>query len=191
MFEAVPRPSADEPGVRGCRMTVDDEVLVGRFLVLADAPLEQRRALECREPECEIVPRPLDSFRARRALAAGGIEGGAARVIRDLEAAPFVARNAVHERRAVIGPHGHRVFGETPIAGWRPEEVDFLPRSAHAISDRVGKQRSEPWAAREDKAISRQPTAVRERHTRELSAARDRRLDRELPVLAAFGEEAL
>src|SRR6267143_1525774 len=161
MLESVSRAAAHDPRVGRRGMPVDDEVLIGRFLVLADPRLEQRRALESREPEREIIPRPLDAVRRRGALAAGRIEDGAARVVRDLEAAPFVARDAVHEGRAVIGPDRHRVFGEAPIAGWRPEEEDFLPRGAHSVADDVGKQRSQPRATGEYKAISRQRTAVR------------------------------
>src|SRR5258706_7498264 len=55
MLEAVARAAPDQPRGRGRRMTIANEVLVRRLLVLADARLQQPRALPFRESIAEIV----------------------------------------------------------------------------------------------------------------------------------------
>src|ERR1041385_8640653 len=107
VLEAVSRSPADDPGIGSRGMPIDDKMLVGGLLVLAHARFDERRVLQAREPVAEVLARDLERGGAGRALAAGGIERRAARVVGHLEAAPLVAGNAVHEALAVIGIPGN------------------------------------------------------------------------------------
>src|SRR6266566_10014291 len=92
----------------------------------------------------------------------------------------------------MIRPDGQRFLGEAPVAGGRSEEEDLLTRGAHAVADHVWEERAQPRAAGKDKAIGRQPTAVRQRHRSKLAASRfNRCLDGELTVFASLGEKSL
>src|SRR5690349_5951450 len=102
-------------------MTVDDEMFVARLLVLTHARLEQRRVLQAGKPIREVVARNLERRGAGATIAIGRVERRPARVVCDLEAAPLVPGDAVHEARPVIRPHGHRLLRETPVARWRAE----------------------------------------------------------------------
>src|ERR1051325_10019044 len=66
VFEAVPAPPAHEPRIRGRRVAIDDEVLVGRVLVLAHAGLDERGALQAREPKRQILARRPHGVRCRQ-----------------------------------------------------------------------------------------------------------------------------
>src|SRR5947207_11007758 len=134
VLEAVARAAPDQPRVRGPRMTIDDEVLVGRLLVLADARLEQRCAFQSGESNPEIVASRLQGLGTRGSGLGGRIDDGSACIIGHLEPAPLVAGNAVHEPGAVIRPDRQRLLGETPVARRRPEEEDFLPRWFHPLT---------------------------------------------------------
>src|SRR3989449_2485178 len=192
VLEAVPRSTTHQPRVCRLRVPIDDEMLVGGFLVLADARLEQRRALESGESVRDIIAGNLQRRRSGRALTVRRIEQRAARVVGDLEAAPLVAGDAVHEARAMIRPDGQRLLGEAPVAGGRSEKEDLLARGAHTVADHVWEERAQPRAAGKDEAIGRQPTAVRQCHRSKLAAARfNRRLDGELTVFAALREKSL
>src|SRR5207253_2611021 len=87
VFKAVPGAAAHEPDVRRRWVTVDDEVLVGRVFVLAHPGLDQRSALQAREPKREILPRRLQRLRRGYPLARGGVERWPAGVVGDLEPA--------------------------------------------------------------------------------------------------------
>src|SRR6266568_3961973 len=76
---------------------------------------------EAREPEL-LIGRRSAQYQSRDQLTHSGAV---------FEAVPLVARNAVHEARAVIRPHGQRLFGKAPVARGRPEEEDFLPGWFH------------------------------------------------------------
>src|SRR2546427_11801028 len=174
------------------RSPIDDEMLVGGFLVLADARLEQRRALESGASVRDIIAGSLQRRRSGRASTVRRSEQRAARVVGDLDAAPLVAGDAVHEARAMIRPDGQRLLGEAPVAGGRSEKEDLLARGAHTVADHVWEERAQPRAARNDEAIGRQPTAVRQCHRSKLAAARfNRRLDGELTVFATLREKSL
>src|ERR1043165_6731043 len=192
VLEAVSRSPADDPGIGGRGMAVGDEMLIGGTLVLAHARFDERRVLQAREPVAEVLARDLERVGAGRALAAGGIERWAARVVGHLEAAPLVAGNAVHEALAVIGPDRQRVLAVAMIAGRRAEKEDFLARGMDALADDVGKQRAQPRPAGEDEPIGGERAAVRQCHGAEGAAARlDGPLPRELPVRAACGEKSV
>src|SRR3989449_2673362 len=192
VLEAVPRSTTHQPRVRRLRVPIDDEMLVGGFLVLADARLEQRRAFESGESIRDIIAGNLQRRRSGRALTVRRIEQWTARVVGDLEATPLVAGDAVHETRAMIRPDGQRLLGEAPVAGGRAEKEDLLARGAHAVANSIGEQRAEPRPAGKDKVVSRQFTVVRQAYRGKLSSTwLDRRLDGELTVFAALREKSL
>src|SRR5213592_1800814 len=122
VFEPVPRSPTDDPRVRRLRVPIDDEMLVGRLFVLADARLEQRRAFQAGEPVGEIVARDLEGVGTGDSGLSGRIDDGSSGIVGHFEAAPLVTRDAVHEARAVIRPDGQRFLREAPIAGRRPKE---------------------------------------------------------------------
>src|SRR5204863_53334 len=70
--EAVPGADAHEPDARRRWVTVDDEALVRRVFVLAHPGLDQRGALQAREPKREIRTRRLEPLRRGYPLARGG-----------------------------------------------------------------------------------------------------------------------
>src|SRR5256885_4520290 len=114
------------------------------MLLLTGTRLEQGRALERREAKREVVPRDLQRLGPWQPLTVGRIEVRAPRVVGDLEAPPFVARNSVHEMSPMIRPDRHGFLGEAAVAGRSAEEEDFLLRLSHAIPDDVGKERAHP-----------------------------------------------
>src|SRR5882762_2713446 len=173
-------------------MPIDDEVLVGRVFVLAHTGLDQRSALQSRKPKREILARRLEALRCGHALAGRGIEWRPPGVVRDLEPAPLVARNAVDESPAVIGPHRQRLLRKPLVTGGRAEEKDLLPGGAHPVADNVRKQAPEPRAAGEHECIGDEGGAVRQFDAPQLaSGGLWTGLRRELAVLAALGEKAL
>ena len=92
-----PEPPPKQPDIVVPGMAVDDEVIVGAVLILADARLEQRRILQRGKAEGDVFPDGLQSFRADGSFPRGGIELGTARIVGDFEASALIARNAVHE----------------------------------------------------------------------------------------------
>src|SRR5258705_76707 len=108
MLETVSRAAPHQPHVPRRRMPVDDEVVVRGVLVLAHTPLEQGRPFQLREAKAQVVARRSQALIAGQALAARGVERGPVRVVRDLEPAPLIPGNPVHEARSVIGPNRER-----------------------------------------------------------------------------------
>src|SRR5262245_8185374 len=173
-------------------MPVDDEVLVGRLLVLAHAELEQRRSLQTREAISDVVTRDLQGFGTGDSGLGRRIDDRSPGVVRDLEAAPLVPGNPVHEARAVVRPDRERFFRKAPVARRRAEEKHFLTGRTHALADHVGKQRAEPGTAGEDEVVGRQVTVVGQLDLRELASPwHNGPLPGELAVLATLGDERL
>src|SRR6267378_3540090 len=172
-------------------MAIDNEVLVGRILVLTDTRLEQGRALERREAKRQVVARGLQRFGPGEPVTVGRIEVRASRVVGDLEAPPLVARNPVHEMRPVIRPDRHGLLGEAAIAGRSAEEEHFLLRGSHAIPDDVGKQRAQPRTTGKHESVRTERRAIRQRYRCELAAVRLRWLDGDLAVVATLGAKAI
>src|SRR2546423_15555300 len=90
----------------------------------------------------------------------------------------------------MICPDRERFLREAAITRRRSKEEDFLTGRADALADHFGKERSQPRPTGEDKAISRQPTAIRQWHRGKFSCRwLQRSLDRELPVLPTFSRK--
>src|SRR5271170_1989221 len=97
-------------------MAIHDEVAVGSLLVLADTGLEQRSVFHRGKPESNICTNALQRCLAHYSLAVGRIEGAAASVVGNLEAAVVAAGDAVKEAVAVIAPHGKLRVGKAGIS---------------------------------------------------------------------------
>src|SRR5439155_13874335 len=114
-------------------MAVEEEVRVGRQVVLADARADERRASERREAPAEVLAREPFALRIRQPLERVGVDLGARPVPRDLESEP--AELAV----AVIGP---RVVAERRPAG--PRAVDAGVEDVAARGALLDELRKEP-----------------------------------------------
>src|SRR6202451_2531730 len=150
MLKSMPRPSAQQPDILHARVAVNDEVSVGGLLVLADAGFDQRRVFQRGEAEGDVFAGGAQCFFADNSFARSWIEGGAAGVVGDFEAAMVVAGDAVEEAVAMVGPDGQFGVGKAGVSGGRAEEEDVLPGGANQIADGLGKQFAQPRAAGED-----------------------------------------
>ena len=69
MFESVARTAPDNPYVRVGRMPIDNEIVVSRVFVLADAGLDQRRIFHPRKTVGKITTRRSQTLFAHQPLA--------------------------------------------------------------------------------------------------------------------------
>ena len=138
VLEAVAGAAAQQPHVIHSGMAVHDEVAVGSLLVLADARLDQRSIFHRGKTESNIFADALQGRLTDHSFAEGGIEGAAAGVIGDLEAAAVASWDAVEEAVAVIAPHGKMRVGEAGVAGGGAEEKDILLRGADEAAQSFG-----------------------------------------------------
>ncbi len=167
------------------RMAVEDEVAVRGVLVLADAGLDERRAGHRGEAAGEDGAGLRQALRRREALVRRRVDLRAAGVVRHLEAAVAVARDAVEDPLAEVDPERAAVLVEAPVARRRAEEEDLLAGGAESRPHEVGEQPAEPWAAGEDVGVGREAAAVGERQVGHQAAGDRPRLDAELAHLAA------
>jgi hypothetical protein len=72
-------------------MTVEDEVAVGGLLILADASFDEGRVFQSREAKGTYSRTSFRRVLTDYALAVGGIEGGATRVVGNFKSAAGVA----------------------------------------------------------------------------------------------------
>src|SRR5580704_4153883 len=170
-------------------MTVDDEVAVGSLLVLADASFKQWRLFQGREAEADVLANVFERVGADDALAVGGIEGGAAGVVGDLEAAPSAAGNAVTKTPVMVTPDGQMAVAETVVSGGGSEEKNVLLGGANQIADCSGKQLAQPWAAGEDVIVGLQMLRVRGLEAKFGMVVEAFGQHFDLPVLSSGGEE--
>src|SRR4029078_1760594 len=90
MLKAVSLTPAHNPNVFPRGMPIEDEVVVRRILILADARFQHWRILHPRKSICKIIAHLGNALRARHPLTCGGIKFWATRVVRNLEAAILV-----------------------------------------------------------------------------------------------------
>lgn len=137
MLESVARPAAEDPDIPVGGVSVNDEVMVGRVFVLADAALEQRRILHSWKPVREITACAGQSLFADESLSRGRVKFRAARIVGYFEASSLVAGDSVHEVITVVGPYGYVRLVVTRIANGCPEEKHFLLRREEMRTDRL------------------------------------------------------
>src|SRR5712692_225975 len=193
MFETVPGATANQPNIFRRGVPIDDEVIIRAVFVLADTRLQQRRVLQPRKSEAKVLADRLEPVGAHRAVARGGIEFGSMRIIRNLEAAPFVSGNAVNESLAMIGPYRQLGLREAVVSGGRAEEKHVLLSHADAIANGSRKKFAQPRSACEDVQIGAELRTIRKRQAIPLSfsAIKITRQHGCLFVLAAFREKSI
>src|SRR5215813_8218293 len=130
-------------------MLVDDEILIRRFFVLANPRLEQRGVLQSRESKSDILADALQRLAADYSFTVGRVEFRSPRIVSNLESAPLISRNPIHEMLAVVAPDRNFLICVLLIAGRSAEEENFLSRNADAFADGLRKKRSQPGAASE------------------------------------------
>ena len=147
-------------------MAIDDEVTVRRLLVLTDARLDQRSVAQGRKAEARIFANVFQRLGADHALALGGIEVWAARVVGNLESAAAAARDPIAKPSAMIGPHWHVRVVEARIAGGWPEKEDILLGRSHQGTYGLREQFPQPRAAGENEGVGFDMGTVAERDPR-------------------------
>src|SRR5262249_7127427 len=105
VLEAVARAAAEQPPAVLAGVAVEEEVRVGRQVVLANAGADERRAGERREPPREVGARGPLAFLLRPPLEGVGVDLGAGAVPGELQpepaelAVPVVGARVVAEGR--------------------------------------------------------------------------------------------
>src|ERR1700722_9275026 len=141
-------------------MPVDDEVLVGRLLVLADARLDQRSVFQGREAEGQMLAHTTQRIWVHHAFSRRRIEGRSARVIGYFKPAPSAAGDSIEKMLAVVAPHGQMRVVESRISRRRPEEKNILLGGPPQIADRLREQFSQPRSAGKHVVVGLEPGAV-------------------------------
>src|SRR5262245_18102769 len=126
-------------------MPVDDEVVIGGVLVLADARFDQRRIFRAGEAIGEIAARVGEAVVADDALSRGRIKRRSARVDGEFEAAALIPRNAIPEMIALVGPDLETTFVEARVARGCAEDKDVLLRNCKVRAYRSREKLGQPW----------------------------------------------
>src|SRR5581483_2422210 len=103
-------------------MTVHDEMIVGRLLVLADSRLDERCVLHSRKAQAKVLANSAQPIGINHALAVSGIERWSSSVVGDFEAAALVSGNTVAETVAMLSPYGKVTVVEALSRGHAKEE---------------------------------------------------------------------
>src|SRR5262249_55709447 len=172
-------------------MPVDNEILVGRFLVLADSRFEQRRIFQPWKTKCDILPYALQRIRADDSLTRCGIKLRSASVVGYFEPAPLVSRNAVHEMLAMVSPDRHLLVRVLLLPCRRAKEENLLSGHSDAFSDRLWKQCAQPGAAGEDVLVCFELQIAGERKSVPLRLIEALCCHFSLLVFSAFADEGL
>src|SRR5215468_6589628 len=172
-------------------MTVDDEVVVSRVLVLADASFEQRSSLHAGEAARQIATRFVETGLTDDSLAGGRIERGATRVVGQLEAASLIPGNPVHEMVAVIRPHRDVVLGVSGLTRGSTEEEDILLADRQVRTNSARKELAEAGTAGKKISISFDVRAVGECELLPRPIVKVWRGHSSLPVFPAFCDKLI
>src|SRR5579859_7042472 len=154
MLEPMPGPASEQPHILVRRMSVHNEVTVGRLLVLADASLNQRRIAQCRESEADIFANVLKRFGTDHPLSVTWIEFRPPRIVGNLEPAAVAAGDAIPESSVMIGPHRHVRITKSRIARKSPEEKHILLGSLDQLANCPWEQLPQPRTAGKHKPFS-------------------------------------
>src|SRR4029453_10935199 len=143
VLEAVPGAAADQPDVLPRRVPVDEEVAVGRVLVLTHLGRDQGRVLQRREPPGQERAGGGDPLRADPALARVRIEARPVRVRRELEPPRLDVGDAVdlvHE----VDPGREGGRREARVPRGRTEVEDLLARGEDAVGEEIREELAQP-----------------------------------------------
>src|SRR5262249_41908997 len=154
VLEAVAGAASDNPDIGRRGMPVDQEVMIRAVFVLADPGLDDRRLFQRWKAPRDALPRRFECSRQGPAVAGGRIERRAAGIVGNLETAPLVAGNPVHEARH-FEPDGKVALGEPGIPGRRTEEENVLAGRGDELSQYAWKDLRQPGTAREDEEVGR------------------------------------
>src|SRR3984885_11223323 len=116
-------------------MPIDDQMIVGAVLVLADAGLDQRRVFHRRKAEGEVIANRLHSGLAHRSFSGRRIEVWSSRVVGNLESATIRGWNAINKPVAIVGPDRQVRLRKAIVSGRCTEEKHILLRGANAGAD--------------------------------------------------------
>ncbi len=188
MLEPVARAAAHEPDVVVGGVAVDDEIGVGRGLVLAHPRLDDRRVGHRRKPPSHVSTRQPDGLRVDLPLAVRGIERRAVAIRRELHAPTGDRGQAVH-RGVVVDPAGEPLGVEPAVARWRAEEHHVLLGDPDELARDVRKEAWEPGPGREHERAARVAGAIAGNDVEEAPPVRGtRERPRELEPSAVPGE---
>src|ERR1700687_1295674 len=141
-------------------MAVDDEVIVRSVFILTNARLEQRGIFQGGEPESDVIADSPKPFGADCSFPRGRIKLRAAGIISDFEPSSLIARNAIDEPFAVIGPNRQACFCESAVSGGSAKEEYVLLGWPNMITHNFREQFSQPRPAGEDVLIGSELRAV-------------------------------
>ena len=170
-------------------MTVDNELAVGRLLILADARLNQRSIFQGREAEGQILANELQRLLADDSFPRGGIEGRTARVICNFETT--APRDAIKEAAAMVAPHWQVLVTKASVARRRTKEEDVLLGGLNEVADGAGKELAEPGSASEHVVVRGETRPVTESNPARNRILKTLGQNCELPILAALVNEHL
>ena len=171
-------------------MAVEEEVLVRRILVLANACFQQRRPAHPGKAVFHILTDLAQTFRGRHSLAQCRIESRTTHIGGHLETAPLVPRNAVKQLAAVIDPGWHLRFEIARIARGCAKEKHLLARGVNHVAQQGREHLAEPGAATKRVRVGRKLGAVGEFQGLHLAGRDGTGLDGELAVFAALLAES-
>src|ERR1700686_1417770 len=166
-------------------MTVDNELAVGRLLILADARFNQRSIFQGREAEGQILTNKLQRLLADDSFSRGRIEGRTTRVIGNFETTARVPRDAIKKTAAMLAPHWQVKVTKASVARWRTKEEDVLLGGLNEIADGAGKKLAEPGSASEHVMVRGETRPVSENDPAQNRILKTLGQNCELPVLAA------
>src|ERR1022692_4833378 len=150
MLEAMPGASTHQPNVGEVRVAVDQEIAVGRVLVLADARLHQGRMPQSGQALAEEIARGGERIGGWDAVGGGRVDGRAVLVEGDFDAAVFqIGKTVGPARIAEVDPHRHGWRSEARVAGRCPKEERLLARGHDAFGEQIRKQFGQPRTAGE------------------------------------------
>src|SRR5580765_3293822 len=132
MFEAMTRPSTDNPDVLRFRVAIQNKVVIRRVLILANTTFKQRSIRHRGKAHAQILTRGGQFFFRNLTLHCRGIGHRSAGIVGNLEAPPMVSGHTEKRTFASINPGWQALFSETHVTRRSSEEEDLLTRWSNA-----------------------------------------------------------
>src|ERR1700730_1990968 len=126
LLKAVAGAAANDPDIFRFGVVIQNVIVVCGVLILAYPALNQRSAGHRWKAQAKIGSCSCQSLIRDVALHGGGVNNRSARVVRHLEAAPVVSRNAIELVLATVNPGRQLRVGEAQVACSSAEEEDLL-----------------------------------------------------------------